>query len=273
MTIKNLLLSLFSTVLLIQAPIANAHLQKSDASTLCEEGKTDCTFVLLSEQNNKLLTINKARANMQLSPFSTFKIPNSIIALESRLIKNTEQALSFDKTKYPPQAWWPSVWKLESYNLSTAFKFSMVAIYRQLATEIGEKEMKQHLAKFNYGNQDISSGLDSFWLNGSIKISANEQVAFLQKLYHNKLGLSVNSSKAMKEVMLFKDGGDYKIYAKTGAGKVDDKSMLGWFVGYVENGNGVHYFAFNFNRATYGAMKKQRTQIVLNHLKTAGIIH
>lgn len=247
---------------------------------LCEEGSSTCTFVLLSEyaqssetkKSNALMTINSKRANSQLSPFSTFKIANSLIALDKGLIKGVKQPLSFDKTKYPVQAWWPPVWKLPQYNLSTAFQYSMVAVYRQLASDIGQKPMQEYLTAMQYGNQDMSSGLDDFWLNKSMKISANEQVSFLQKLYHNQFNFKDSAVDMLKSVMLTEENEHYKLYAKTGAGKVDDGTMLGWYVGFVENDSGVHYFAFNFNRDSYAKMKADRIQIAKNHLEKAGVI-
>ena len=114
--------------------------------------------------------VNDKRAKKQLPPFSTFKITNSLIGLELGLIKDPQQRLLFNKKTYPPQAWWPAVWKLPHYDLNSAFKYSMVAIYRQLASDIGAVEMQNYVEHFTYGNQDISSKLDSFWLNGSLKI-------------------------------------------------------------------------------------------------------
>ncbi|WP_440877216.1 penicillin-binding transpeptidase domain-containing protein [Thalassotalea sp. PLHSN55] len=244
----------------------------SETTEYCLEGQIDCTLVIFSEQSQQKHVINAKRADTAFSPFSTFKVPNSVIGLELGLIENAEQVMSFDKEKYPPQQWWPSVWKLPEYSLSTAFKFSMVAVYRQLASDIGSANMQQALKRFNYGNQDISSGLDSFWLNGSMKISANEQITFLQKLNENTFSIKEKSLATIKQVMLAGQDAHYKMYAKTGAGKVDDNSMLGWYVGFVENKAGTHYFAFNFNRKTYGEMKKSRTQIVINHLKKLAII-
>lgn len=240
---------------------------------LCSEGEKQCTFVLLSEANDKIITINDVRAKTRLSPFSTFKIANTLIALETERVKNSQQVLNYDHEKYPPQAWWPAVWKLEEYNLASAFKVSMVAIFRQMAIDIGHKNMQEYMTRFDYGNCDISSGLDSFWLNGSLKISAFEQVQFLQKIYQNKFSVKANSLAALKDIMLVDSTDNYKIYAKTGAGKVADKSMLGWYVGFVENVSGVHYFAFNFNRKTYAEMKKSRVTIAMNHLKQAGVIN
>ncbi|HBY87795.1 MAG TPA: hypothetical protein DEO86_18225, partial [Colwellia sp.] len=113
------------------------------------------------------------------------------------------------------------VWKLPEYDLATAFKFSMVPIFRQLATDIGQDEMQSYVSKFNYGNQDISSGLDDFWLNGSMKISALEQVRFLQKMHRGQLAVSQHSIDTLKEVMLVEKGANYSLYAKTGAGKAN----------------------------------------------------
>lgn len=246
---------------------------------LCQKSDRSCTFVLLSEGNqvtgaseNEIKIINKTRANLPLSPFSTFKVANSLIGLDTGVIKNTKQKLTFNKEAYPVQAWWPPVWKLPSYDLTTAFKYSMVAIYRQLAKDIGEKNMRTYLDKMHYGNNDISSGLDSFWLNASLKISAVEQVILLQKIYHNKLAFKASSIEALKEVMLVDSQPNYRIYAKTGAGKVSEGTMLGWYVGFVENSTGVHYFAFNFDSPSYAEMKAKRINIAMNHLKFAGII-
>jgi beta-lactamase class D len=251
----------------------------SEPIKLCQEGTDSCTFVLLSELNqdkssekSHLSSVNKNRANAKLSPFSTFKVANSLIALDSGIIKNTKQQLTFDKANYPVQAWWPPVWKLPHYDLTTAFKYSMVAIYRQLAKDIGEKKMQTYLNKMNYGNEDISSGLDNFWLNGSMKISAIEQVYVLQKIYHNQFDFSEQAINALKDVMLVESKENYRLFAKTGAGKTDKSTMLGWYIGFVENSAGVHFFAFNFDSPNYAEMKANRIKVAQEHLKRAGII-
>ena len=281
------------------------------SSELCLVSNNDCTFVLISEKKSEVMTqvvsettsedvnthhsakvtqgssyteenemlsvVNEERSKQRLSPFSTFKITNSLIALDSKQIASAQQVLTFDKEKYPVKAWWPSVWKLPEYDLTTAFKFSMVPIFRQLATDIGQDKMQSYVTKFNYGNHDISSGLDDFWLNGSMKISALEQVRFLQKMHRGQLGVSQHSIDTLKEVMLVEKNANYLLYAKTGAGKANSndkssKAMLGWYVGFVENDKGVHYFAFNFTRGSYAEMKAVRVKIARNHLKKAGVI-
>jgi len=287
--VKNIITIISAFLLSIFTHLATA------SSEFCIASNNDCTFVLLSKnvsqktsqddtqkstvtkENETMLLVNKDRANKQYSPFSTFKVANSLIALDTQVIKDAKQPLIFDKEKYPVQKWWPSVWKLPEYNLSSAFKFSMVAIYRQLATDIGQQKMQSYIANFTYGNQDISSGLDKFWLGGSMKISAVEQVTFLQKMNQHQLAVKPQSIRVLKEVMLVESTENYKLYAKTGAGRANgadkkDKSMLGWYIGFVENDQGVHYFAFNFTRDSYAKMKTSRVAIAKNHLKRAGVI-
>ena len=251
----------------------------SDESKFCQEGNDSCTFVLLSEQKltdgtskSLMRSVNESRAKLPLSPFSTFKVVNSLIGLDLGLIKDTKQTLTYDKQVYPVQAWWPPVWKLPRYDLTTAFKYSMVAIYRQLAKDIGEKRMRNYLANMGYGNEDISSGLDNFWLKGSIKISAVDQVLLLQKIYHNQFSFDEQAITSLKKVMLTGASDDYRLFAKTGAGKIEGGIMLGWYIGFVENATGVHFFAFNFDSPSHGEMKAKRITVVKNHLKQAGIL-
>lgn len=227
----------------------------------------------LTEKSEMLLVVNEARAKQRLSPFSTFKIANSLIALESQQVTTAEQVLTFDKEKYPVQGWLPSVWKLPEYNLASAFKFSMVAIFRQIASDIGQETMDAYLTSFDYGNSDTSSGLDDFWLNGSLQISALEQVRFLQKMHQGQLPLSKHSIDTLEEVMLVETTDSYSLYAKTGAGKANSQDQkLGWYVGFVENIDGIHYFAFNVTRDSYAQIKAVQVEIARNHLKKAGII-
>lgn len=244
----------------------------ADDNALCQEGDNSCTFVLWSQGQAAPTAINAKRANSAKSPFSTFKVANSVIGLDTGVIPNLQAELSYDKSKYPAEKWWPSVWRLPRYTLSNAFKFSVVPIYRQLAVDIGKPTMVKYLKNFDYGNQDISSGLDQFWLNGSMKISAMEQVTFLKKLNENKLALKPQSVKALKQVMVMSKKPNETIYAKTGAGKTADTAMLGWQVGFVENKDGVHYFALNFDNDSYKAMKSKRVTLLMNHLKAAGLI-
>lgn len=236
---------------------------------LCSE---DCTFVLLSETTGDFQVVNEARSKQRLPPFSTFKIPNSLIALDSGVVDNLEQKLSFDPATYPVEEWWSKNWYAEPINLKDAFSYSAVPVYQEIAVKINPVRMQSFVDQFDYGNRDISSGIDTFWLNGSLNISAREQVAFIQRMYMNEITVAQRSLSLLKEIMLVEETDQYKFYAKTGAGRTDNGRMLGWYVGFIENETGTYYFALNMDGATWSYVKQRRIDIAKNHLSQAGVL-
>jgi len=256
----------FLTVSLFIFCINNVLANQQDA---CSEG---CTFVLLSENTGKYQVINETRADQRLSPFSTFKIPNSLIALDLDIVENLEQKLSFDPAKYPVKEWWPANWYSGPLNLHDAFRYSAVPVYRELAVKVNTTRMQSYLDQFNYGNRDISSGIDSFWLNGSLAISAKEQVDFIRRMYRGELKVAERSLTLLKKIMLVEETGQYKIYAKTGGGQIGNGRTLGWYVGFVENRSGTYYFALNLDGAAFSDVIQRRIDVAKIHLNQAGVL-
>jgi len=231
------------------------------------------TFVLKSESSGEYELVNEERSEQPMTPWSTFKIANSLIALDLGVVKDLEQSLTFDLTKYPIQSWWLKRWYEKPLCLSEAFKYSAVPIYQEIASEISNQKMQKYLDKFNYGNRNISSGIDAFWLNGSLKISAKEQVSFLQKFNEKQLPVSRRASALLKEIMLVEETESYKLYAKTGGGHLQKGQVLGWYVGFVENKEGVHYFALNIEGTQFRDIMRKRKSLVKEHLSKAGVLN
>lgn len=239
------------------------------ADSLCNN---DCTFVLKSGSSGEYQYINQDRANQRMTPWSTFKIPNSLIALDLGVIKSVDEKLSFKTSNYPVQSWWREVWYKAPISLKEAYKVSAVPIYQSTAAKIGADKMTAYLADFNYGNEDISSGVDNFWLNKSMKISAKEQVDFLARLNNGKLKVSEDALQNLKTIMLVEQTDRYKLYAKTGGGAIAKGDVLGWYVGFVKRDNDVYYFALNMNGTSFRAIRDLRIEAAREQLKLAGII-
>ncbi|GAA5442781.1 beta-lactamase OXA-10 [Microbulbifer sp. NBRC 101763] len=236
---------------------------------ICDES---CTFVLKSERESKFTVINQSRADTRLSPFSTFKIPNTLIALDLGVVSSLNQELTYDHEKYPAQRWWPTVWYEKPLPIRAAFQNSAVPIYQQIAFQVGVERMNQYLTRFNYGNMDISSGVDRFWLDGSLKISAREQVNFLHKLFSGQLPVSSDTLVSFKKIMLVEETDKYKFYAKTGGGQTSKGYALGWYIGIVESKDNVHYFALNMDGDTFGEVQKNRVKMAKQQLIKLGIL-
>lgn len=246
-----------------------SYAQEQAENTFCED---NCTVVIHSDQKGELLVHNAERATTRFTPYSTFKVPNTLIALDTEAIPSLSTPLTYDKTRYLKQPWWPDIWYENPLIIRDAFQNSAVPIYQQLAHNMGEDTMTQYLAKFDYGNQDISSGLDTFWLNGSIQISAAEQVEFLKRLFKGKLGLKDSTYQDMRKIMLVEDRAAYVLYAKTGGGGTGVSQAIGWYVGVVETQDDRFYFAVNVTEESFTKVQKPRISIALEALKQVGAL-
>ena len=213
-------------------------------------------FVLFDQAKNEYLKHNIARCDSGFIPASTFKIPHSLIALEEQIISDTTQIIKWNGYNWPYQAW------NKDQNLKSAIKFSCVWFYEEIAKQIEVSTYNRYLQLFNYGNKDISVGSPTrFWLSGSLKISAMQQVDFLSKFYNNEFaGISDKSTNSVKSIIVQQHNKQYKLSVKTGRGNIDGNFDIFWYVGYVEQNNNVYFFAMNYTanatRNVSGARQK-----------------
>lgn len=226
------------------------------------------TFVLYDSSAKKFIRYNPERAKQASIPASTFKIANSLIGLETGEI--TENYIF----KYNGEKRLLPAWE-KDFTLKDAFQASCVPCYQGLARKIGAQRMQKYLKKLKYGNHNISSGIDQFWLTGGMRISADEQIKFLRNLYAEKLLISKNSQQIVKRIMLREDMPNYKIYGKTGW-QTDDlsnsigKHSLGWYVGFIEKQDKVYFFALNVEttntQSNFASSRIEITNKILNDL-------
>jgi beta-lactamase class D len=135
-----------------------------------------------------------------------------------------------------------------------------------VARRIGSEQMQQYIDAVGYGNKDISGNLDSFWLDGALRISADEQVEFLKRLYESDLPFSQRSMEIVKGMLIVEADQDYRLSGKTGTGFIDSQ-YIGWFVGYQETNGNVLIFATNITGLTPDANGKQANEISKNILQ------
>ncbi|MBN2893669.1 MAG: class D beta-lactamase [Bacteroidales bacterium] len=172
-------------------------------------------------------------------PASTFKIPNSIIAVELGVIESDTTIIKWDGEERKMDIW------EKDLTYKEAFQVSCVPCYQEIARQIGYNRMKDYLEKFDYKQMVFdSSTIDNFWLEGDSKISQFEQIEFLVKFYNSKLPISERTEEIVKKIMVVEETENYILSAKTGWGtrKGNDN---GWFVGFIETDNKVYFFATN----------------------------
>ena len=235
-------------------------------------------FSLYDLKTDTYTKYNIEHCEKRFSPCSTFKIPNSLIGLETGVIADTAFVIKYDSVLHPKEAFYlanePFKHWYEDLSFKSAFKYSCVWYYQELARRVGQERMKEKVDALNYGNNDISSGLDDFWLCGSIQVSIDEQIEFLKKLYLHKLvGFSDKNMDAVKGMMLSESTPTYKLYGKTGTGGCLNDKTIGWYVGFVETKSGTKIFAMNIIVNNFGDLKNNmRIELTKNVLKELKII-
>ena len=170
--------------------------------------------------------------------------------------------------------------------MAEAFKASAVPYYQEIARRIGAQEMQAYIDSVKYGNMNIKGAIDQFWLNDTLKISADEQVGFIKRLYFGELpAFSERTQRIVRGMMLQKESENYKLYYKTGWGKTEGKNIL-WVVGYAERINQLknvetgnmdkiphpYFFALNFIAPdSIGNLKTIRTELLQQLLAEMGL--
>ena len=141
-------------------------------------------FVLYDLNSNQYTRYNPERCAEPFIPASTFKIMNSLIGLDTGVIPDENYVIKWDGTQNVIPSW------NQDHTLKTAIQNSVVWYYQELARRVGKEKMQYYVDAAHYGNQNISGQIDTFWLEGGLRISADEQVEFLKRLYKGDLPFS-----------------------------------------------------------------------------------
>lgn len=222
------------------------------------------TFVLFDVDAGTLTGHNQSRANVRFVPASTFKIPNSLIGLAAGAVQGVDDVLPYGGKPQPFDAW------EKDMGLREAIVQSNVPIYQELARRIGLEKMRDYISRFEYGNEDIGTAVDTFWLKGPLEISAVEQALFLAKLAQGTLPVSGDIQESVREIALLDQGKDWKLYGKTGWANAPGPGV-GWWVGWVEKEGRVYTFAVNIDIQQSSDASK-RLELGRESLEALGIL-
>lgn len=250
----------YITILAVLAFVSSAHSEDLDIAKLFNEKNLNGTIVISSLDGSRTYIHNDERANIRFVPASTFKIPNTLIALEESAVSSEKEIIQWDgKDKGLP------VWNKDQ-SMETAFPSSCVWFYQELAKRVGKDKYSTYLKKMMYGNEQVDPKITPFWLEGGLKISAAEQITFLKKLHSREYPFKASSYEVLRNLMVIERTPAYTIRAKTGWSQ-----KIGWIVGYIESGEKVWFFATNMEIARLEDCHF-RQEITLEALKLKGII-
>ncbi|HXS53326.1 MAG TPA: class D beta-lactamase [Usitatibacter sp.] len=223
------------------------------------------TFVLFEPMQDRYRVLDTARAERRFLPASTFKIANALIGLEVGSIADENEVFRWDGKPKPYAAW------ERDQTLETGMRDSVTWMFQEVARRTGKARMREWLERLEYGNQDMSGGIDHFWLQGGLRISAMEQVRFLHRLAEGRLPMTQRAQRLVRQALVVEKTRSWTLYAKTGT-VTTGKDAVMWWVGWIERkGRPQAYFAMNFTPRP-GTTPADRLEIGRGVLREAGVL-
>lgn len=199
-------------------------------------------------------------------PASTFKIINSLIGLQTGVISNENMVIAWDGITRSIPDW------NKDLTMQQAFTVSAVPYYQEVARRIGKDTMQLWLDSLHYGTEKIKTRIDTFWLDNSLKITADEQLGLAKKLYFGQLPFDQRPQSIVKKIMLRENNANYQMGYKTGWGYAENGNSIGWIVGWIEENRHVYPFVLNVEGAHDIDMVAARMNVLKGILKHEGFM-
>jgi beta-lactamase class D len=225
------------------------------------------TFVGYQVEDYRVIASDKDRSGEGKLPASTFKIANSLIALETGVVEDPDKdVFKWDGVTRPIEAW------NKDHTMRSAIAVSAVPVYQEIARRIGQERMQKYVDLLEYGNRNIGGGIDQFWLTGDLRIDPVQQVDFVDRLRRGALPVSKRSQDLVRDILPVTKAGEATIRAKSGLlGAESGKPSLGWMVGWAEKGEAHTVFALNMD-CTEPRLVQDRMTLTQACLKDIGAI-
>lgn len=222
------------------------------------------SFTLYDLKNDTWDIYNMDLASLRTAPNSTYKIYDALFGLETGIITPEESTMAWNGADYPFEAW------NADQTLDSAMKFSVNWYFQSIDRQLGASAIKDYVQTIGYGNRNTETDLSSYWMESSLKISPIEQVQLLTKLYEGGFDFTPENVDAVKKSILLTSSAGGNFYGKTGTGRINEKDINGWFIGYVETADNTYFFATNI-QSTENATGSKSAEISLAILSDMGI--
>lgn len=221
------------------------------------------SFVLYDSERHHWIINDMEQAVMRTSPDSTYKIYDSLFALEAGMISPENSQIPWDGTEYPFEAW------NTDQTLSSAMASSVNWYFQSLDKQLGPCTLQSYIQTVKYGNENIAGDLSSYWLESTLKISPIEQVELLVSLYQNDFAFAPENIQAVKDAIRLSASDQGTLYGKTGTGRINGQDVNGWFIGFVETTDHACFFATNIKADTdaTGSSAAEITTSILSELQ------
>lgn len=262
-------------ILLLAACTPNNVTTDDSLKKYFDENNVTGTFGLFDNGQGAFTVYNLDRyKDSTYLPASTFKIINSLIGIQTGRISGEKMVIPWDGVvRIFPGGDTAAAWN-KDLTMEEAFKVSAVPYYREVARRIGKDTMQHWLDTLGYGSRykkfQITNNIDTFWLDNTLKVTADEQLGLVKKLYFNQLPFQGRPQDIVKKLMQQENNANYRLAYKTGWGFTENGNSLGWMVGWIEENQHPYFFVLNVEGPHNTDMLTVRKSILDSILKQLG---
>jgi len=219
---KYLAAFVFSAVLFACSP-NNVTIDSSVVKMMDSAGVVG-SFALLENGTGKFTIANLSHyKDSASSPLSSFFILPTLIALDKGIINHNQATwVSMDSTAY----------------------------YQNTITQIGRQEILKTIDSIKYGKGVVSANLNEFWKDGSLKITADEQLGFIKKLFFKDLPFQKRSQEIFKKMMVKEENSNYTLSYLPATDSLTNNT---WVLGYEEENTHIYFFVLHTTGKTAAA--------------------
>lgn len=240
-----------------------------------DENKVTGTFGIFDNGQGIFTIYNLDRyKDSTFLPASTFKIINSLIGIETGRIENEKMIIPWDGVvRVFSNGDTAKAWN-KDLTMEEAFKTSAVPYFQEVARRIGKDTMQRWLDTLGFGSRytkfKITNNLDTFWLDNSLKVTPDEELGLVKKLYFNQLPFQSRTQEIVKKLMQQESNANYRLYYKTGMGYRENGNAIGWATGWIEENVHVYPFVLNIEGPHNIDMQTVRMNILKGILTQQG---
>jgi len=224
-----LLFFLLISLILYSCSVNHAKIN-DDLKKYFDSSNVEGCFAMLNNQMGDITVYNMNLDTQRLSTGTSFKVIETLIGIQAGRLTNEKSTLGIDSSS------------TKNGTLQEAFQNNSVPYFQELARQIGKDTLQMWLDSISYGNSKITSAVDTFWLNNDLKISPDEQLGFLSKLFFEQLPFQKYAQETVANLMKKEDTSLYSLSYATGLGIDEKNNSFAWNLGWIEENRHIYFF-------------------------------
>jgi beta-lactamase class D len=173
-------------------------------------------------------------------PAATFDIIQSLVGIQTGVIKDDSAVVIRDSMGADTICG-------GNLTLRQAFRNSCIRPFQELSRRIGKDTLKKWVDSLGYGNKNLGSAIDTFWMDNSLTVTSDEQLGLVKKLYFDQLPFYPPIQRAVRRMMLMESNSNYQLSYKIGSGIRKDGHALTWITGWVEENKHLYFFVMSLD--------------------------